>query len=129
MPLDYKETSATINHNYLFGLTMDMDFYQPENGEVDTPSSNAKESMRFEFSGDDDVAVFVDGVLVLDLMGVHQSLTGKINFKDGKVTVPYSMYDVNQSTYSGSLPTYKQVDKTLYLDYIYKNAGKYNDHT
>ena len=51
--------------DHYFGMTMSAAFYQPKNGEI-----NGKD-MVFEFSGDDDVWVFIDNKLVLDLGGIH----------------------------------------------------------
>ena len=70
-------------YHHQFGMTIGTDFVYPPNGilpEDDKP-------MTFEFSGDDDVWVFIDGVLVLDLGGVHQPISGKIDFNTGKVTI------------------------------------------
>ena len=64
-----------------FGLTMTAGFKIPENAQVDG------EDMVFDFSGDDDAWVFVDGVLVLDIGGIHDKRTGSINFATGDVTV------------------------------------------
>jgi len=61
-----------------------VDFYQPRGGEV--RSGNATGSpMKFEFSGDDDVWVFIDDVLVLDLGGTHGIVSGSIDFSTGEV--------------------------------------------
>ena len=67
--------------NHYFGMTVETDFVQPESGEIDG------NPMKFEFSGDDDVWVFIDNVLVLDIGGIHGKVTGSINFVDGTVIV------------------------------------------
>lgn len=64
-----------------FGMMLDFDFMQPQDGKVHG------EDMIFEFSGDDDVFVYIDGVLVLDIGGSHAPVTGSINFSTGKVNV------------------------------------------
>lgn len=70
---------ASSNTDYWFGMTMDVNFFQAKNGMLDS------EEMIFRFSGDDDVWVFVDDVLVLDLGGTHGTVDGSINFATGEV--------------------------------------------
>lgn len=65
--------------DYWFGMTMQVNFFQTKEGRL------ADENMVFRFSGDDDVWVFVDDVLVLDLGGTHGTVTGSINFATGEV--------------------------------------------
>ena len=67
--------------NYYFGMTIETDFVMPAGGRI-----NGKD-MTFEFSGDDDVWVFLDGQLVLDLGGIHDECPGTINFNTGTVYV------------------------------------------
>ncbi len=89
---------------YSFGMNLDADFYMPKDGKVNN------QDMVFDFTGDDDVWVFIDGVLVLDLGGIHQALGGKINFATGKIT-----YDKTQRY--GNLPATTITD-------AFANAGE-----
>lgn len=71
----------STNPDYHFGMTMSAKFIQPKDGKIQG------NDMVFEFSGDDDVWVYIDGVLVLDIGGVHNAASGSINFANGNVTV------------------------------------------
>lgn len=72
---------------YHFGMTFSTEFFMTENGYIDGDTSQAP--ISFEFSGDDDVWVFVDGRLVLDLGGIHDKVSGSINFAEGTSQVYY----------------------------------------
>ncbi len=72
--------------NYWYGIKSEITFYLPDDtGTVDGNKSASGEDMQFRFSGDDDVWVFVDDKLVLDLGGVHDMVYGEINFATGEV--------------------------------------------
>ncbi len=71
--------------NYWFGMSSDIEFYLPEDSGSGQNFSAHGEEMQFRFSGDDDVWIFIDGELVLDLGGVHDVVYGEINFSTGIV--------------------------------------------
>lgn len=81
----YDENNQIISpdgpFDHHFGLTLSNNFKMPKDAVVND------EDMVFDFTGDDDVWVFIDGVLVLDMGGVHGKRSGAINFKTGEVTV------------------------------------------
>lgn len=72
-------TNQVLNH--YFGLHMSTTFTQPTGGQVNG------QDMVFNFTGDDDVWVFIDGKLVGDVGGLHDRLSLSINFRTGDVTV------------------------------------------
>ena len=99
----------TNDNKYSFGMNLGAEFYMPKDGKVNN------QDMVFDFTGDNDVWVFIDGVLVLDLGGIHQALDGSINFATGKIT-----YDKTQRYGNPPAATITQA---------FTNAGKTWDST
>lgn len=82
-PFDNSDSTKNAN-KYGFGTEFDIDFYMSETGTL-TAADNTQKDITFNFSGDDDVWVYVDGVLVLDLGGAHKVSSGSINFSKMQV--------------------------------------------
>ena len=82
-------------YNYGFGTKLQMDFTLTDDGMVETnkigeDNKKVKTNIKFFFSGDDDVWVFIDGQLALDVGGAHGKVSGLLEFgetKDGKNSV------------------------------------------
>ncbi|KIR01374.1 putative peptidoglycan bound protein (LPXTG motif) [Lachnospiraceae bacterium TWA4] len=75
---------AGTYYNHHFGMTMEAKFQLPTSGQFNN------KDITFDYSGDDDMWVFIDDVLVLDVGGIHEPSGGTINFSanngDGKVS-------------------------------------------
>lgn len=100
--------------DYYFGMYMDVRFLQPKNGQA---IHNEKTSdMIYEFNGDDDLWVYIDNVLVLDIGGIHDAHSGYINFADGTVHVE----GVNESN-----P--ENVDYDTTIKEMFQKAGVFPD--
>ena len=82
LPYSTTENKRSGIADLWFGMTMQVDFYMPSSGKV-----NGKD-MVFDFRGDDDVWVYIDNVLVLDMGGCHAARSGSINFATGQVIYP-----------------------------------------
>ena len=108
---DITNVSNKVRANHYMGMTMQVDFTQPENGKLNM-GSNGKQPMVFQFSGDDDVWVFIDDVLVLDLGGVHSELYGTIDFSTGQIITGQSWRTGGLPDNPGSLPNDEET--TLY---------------
>lgn len=132
MPL----TDITGSSDFYYGMTVGFNFIQPEEGKVNN------NPMVFEFSGDDDVWVFVDGKLVLDIGGIHEAVGGSINFATGEVHVNGAVPE-SQSRLSNTLGTDTTLQKIFgltgntfedysehRLEFIYleRGAGESNCH-
>lgn len=92
-PFNETATSGVAStYNYGFGTKLQMDFTLTDDGKVETEKADGtkeKTSIKFFFSGDDDVWVFIDGQLALDVGGAHGKVSGLLEFgetdtKDGK---------------------------------------------
>ena len=90
-----------------FGMNIEFDFFIPEGAKV-----NGK-PMEFDFHGDDDVFVYIDDILVLDIGGCHAALDGNINFETGRVYYQTNEYGGFEDTTLGE---------------IFRNAGKSEEY-
>ncbi len=116
--------------NFFFGMDMSMNFMMAENG---LTGKNNDTPMVFSFSGDDDVWVYVDGALFLDLSGIHRHVGGKIDFVNGMVHY-YGLdektgdVDMEGSPYASF--SFAQLFEAAEMDDIELNSkGTFKDHT
>ena len=100
---------AASTYNYGFGTKLQMDFTLTDDGKVETnkivDGKKEKTSIKFFFSGDDDVWVFIDGKLALDVGGAHGKVSGLLEFGEGsqgKNSVTAYVSKVKQGGTSGS---------------------------
>lgn len=112
-PFNETATSGVFStYNYGFGTKLQMDFTLTDDGMVKTEKAGGAEektSIKFFFSGDDDVWVFIDGQLALDVGGAHGEVSGLLEFgatktEDGKEKNSVTAYvsKVKQGGTSGS---------------------------
>ena len=123
------------NTDLWYGMHISMAFMQPKNGTLNGSP------MEFAFTGDDDVWVFIDGVKVLDIGGIHSKKSGSINFQTGVVKVQgvsdTTLSKLYSAAYKEKNPDATDEQVKEYLDSIfatdsngnyttYKNYGGHN---
>lgn len=101
-PFNETASEDVRRYNYGYGAKLKIPFTLTEDGTV-LDDSNNEQSIKFYFSGDDDVWVFIDGQLVLDIGGAHGKAAGIIDFdqrgeKKDKVTAYVSKVKYNSVT-------------------------------
>ena len=112
--------------NQYFGMKFSTDFYLPEDGMW------KGEPLQFTFTGDDDVWVFIDGQLVLDMGGLHQRVEGEIDFVTGYTKVKGNGHAEKYVVLDDSNDQVQQetVNNKYVAGYIYgdKDAAEKNAH-
>lgn len=135
----FNETATSGNastYNYGFGTKLQMDFTLTDDGKVETDKGGGtkeRTSIKFFFSGDDDVWVFIDGQLALDVGGAHGKVSGLLEFGEGsqgKNSVTAYVSKVKQGGTSGSDQDKNSVKTVTYNGepiYFYAQGTTLND--
>ncbi|CBK81436.1 fibro-slime domain [Coprococcus catus GD/7] len=111
------------DNDYYFGMYVEADFNQPSNGKLNNGSD-----MVYEFNGDDDLWVYVDGVLMLDIGGIHDAHSGSINFATGAITYDSAVSGTTikaQFQAAGVFPDGSAWDDSKVSEYFNGNTLKY----
>ena len=112
-PAKGKELYLSQGTDYYFSMYMGANFIQPKDGNA--THNGSKSPMIYEFNGDDDMWVYIDNVLVLDIGGVHDAHSGKIDFSTGDVSWTDCVLNGTPGTTSTTLKG------------IFRNAGIFPD--
>ena len=114
----FNQTVSTVGasqYNYGFGAKLQFDFTLTEDGNVvvkDASGNNTTVPIKFFFSGDDDVWVYIDGNLVLDVGGAHGKASGLLEFGASSTVTPYVSSNKNTDK-DNSMAYTKDTKKTV----------------
>ena len=107
-------------YNYGFGAKLQFDFTLTENGKVvvgKDGNNDIEVPIKFFFSGDDDVWVYIDDELVLDVGGAHGKASGLLEFGEGSTVTPYVSSNKNTDTEDPMVyKTYDGTKKSVYFN-------------
>ena len=116
----FNQTVSTVGasqYNYGFGAKLQFDFTLTDDGQVVAGNdSNTKVPIKFFFSGDDDVWVYIDGKLVLDVGGAHGKASGLLEFGKDNTVTPYVSSNKNTDNDNTMAYTTDANNKTVYFN-------------
>ena len=112
------QSQTTEPMNHYFGMTVETKFQQPTGGKL-ADASGKEEHMTFNFSGDDDIWIFIDDVLVADLGGLHMRVSVSIDFATGEIN-----YTGDLGKTTGKIQDLEAHDSDLYT--MFQKAGMQN---
>lgn len=119
-----QDGNAHTENNYYFGMVVTANFIQQKNGKYNG------QDMVYKFNGDDDMWVFIDGVLVLDLGGVRDAQSGEINFSTGEVkwTNYNSTHTINEGNLGEGCKDLTKTIKDQFKDTSKENITEWNNN-
>ena len=119
-PFNETVTGSAPQYNYGFGAKLQFDFTLTEDGKVvvgkDTSGRNIEVPIKFFFSGDDDVWVYIDGKLMLDVGGAHGKASGLLEFGANNTVTPYVSSNKNTDPKDPMVYTTDAKNKTVYFN-------------
>ena len=123
----YTQNVGANQYNYGFGAKLQFDFTLTDDGNV-VVGKDEKVPIKFFFSGDDDVWVFIDNKLVLDVGGAHGRVDGLLEFSAAgdKNTVTAYVSDAKAGQTDGFGITYEEMEKPKTVTF---NKANKNDNT
>ena len=114
--------------DYWFGVMLEASFTQTPSGKDDWGHD-----IIYEFTGDDDFWLYVDGELIIDLGGIHSALAGSVNYCTGDVIVngvQKNLRQIFEENYRGRNPNASQQDVDTYLaQYFEPGENIFKDYT
>ena len=131
-PRKYEQLYLVKNTDCYFGMEIEASFTQTPSGLDDW-----KHDIIYEFTGDDDFWLYVDGELVIDLGGIHSALPGSVNFRTGEVNVNgqhTTLYELFYQNYLGRGHTEEEAQAYVDEKFEQNSAGQwifkeYTTHT
>ncbi len=105
--------------NFFFGMDMSFEFIQPKDG---LTGPTGEDTMIYRFAGDDDVWIYLDDILFLDLSGIHRHVGGTIDFTNGIVTYNKLMPEIGDVDYNTPVAEMTKTFREILLDAGYSEA-------
>lgn len=126
-----QKSNTNFAPDYYMGMEVTAAFTQTPNGEDDWGHD-----IIYEFTGDDDFWLFVDGELIIDLGGIHDALAGSVNYKTGDVYVNgthNTLRGLFESNYKTRNPSASDAEVAEWLSQYFDEGSQifkdYSTHT